>query len=119
MLTEKSTGSSFTDSLPRGNPPWLLDPADAPFEAVELAGFGDVRGLLSFPAVAAAAHHCQARGQCECRHITRQGSYTLPAHRFSSAIAALRAVVFAPRLRKNSPIFAGPFISSFHVTWFT
>src|SRR5215207_9825878 len=44
MLTEKSTGSSFTDSLPRGNPPWLLDPADAPFEAVELAGFGDVRG---------------------------------------------------------------------------
>src|SRR5215204_2952402 len=56
MLIEKLAGSRFTDSLPCGRPRWLLDPAAAAVEAVELAAPVDFPGLLSFPAVATAPH---------------------------------------------------------------
>jgi hypothetical protein len=51
-LIEKSAGSSFTDSLPCGKPPWLLDPV----AVVELASFVDVSGLSFPPAVVPAPH---------------------------------------------------------------
>lgn len=82
-MIEKSAGSSFTDSLPCGRPPWLLDPA----AVVELAAFVDV--LLSCP-VAVSAPHAPV--------ITRPAA--------NASVAAPRASVFT---LFASTIFSCPF----------